>query len=536
MSDLTRWNRAGLSRFSYIDGNAAVFLERMRAGLADRFPQWQPVSGGAPPLDGESEEVKKSRLENLYAADPRDMLWQVTRQFARSCHVLGGHVDAFANEATLETASQWENLRRLVALLNYAPLPPASASVPLALQVKAGKKGTLAAGLQVKHAPKSGKPIIFETQEELIVDAAYNSLRAKGYQISPQGLSGTELLVVGHLDKVRVGDPLVLENQVSGKLSAHLVQGLVLEGKQTTLSLTPAIAAGFTLGTTLVHLCPKERLKPLGPATKGVEAVGHSLQLASGSKGLAPGDIVVIRSEDNKPLYRRIKAVHDDRLVFYRPINQLTLNGATVARPVVLPLTELANPPKGRVIYTTDKDGQVKGTVLDIVYAAGDWSRLEGQWLADVIHRGTGTSKREYLPAYYCLHSKYVPVDMDSSFVEAGDRPGYTTLTLTWHQDTDGIPGDIDLRLNNPQSLLAPPTEPGPWPVDTFLNKSEEGRLIRQLVTEACKQTTGGDLAVVMKGGQMAWARLGTVAQDREHEETILSADPQWQDRGGGPF
>ncbi|MDD2465764.1 MAG: baseplate J/gp47 family protein, partial [Desulfobulbus sp.] len=41
---------------------------------------------------------------------------------------------------------------------------------------------------------------------------------------------------------------------------------------------------------------------------------------------------------------------------------------------------------------------------------------------------------------------------------------------------------------------------------------------------------------VVMKGGQMAWARLGTVAQDREHEETILSADPQWQDRGGGPF
>ncbi|MGD9948601.1 MAG: baseplate J/gp47 family protein [Desulfobulbus sp.] len=536
MSDLTRWNRAGLSRFSYVDGNAAVFLERLRAGLADRFPLWLPVPGGTPPLDGESEEAKKARIENLYTADPGDMLWQLTRQFARSCHVLGGHIDGFANEATLETASQWENLRRLVALLNYAPLPPASASVPLALQVKVGKSGTIAAGFQVKHAPANGKPVIFETLEEICVDAAYNILRAKGHQISPVGLFGNELLLVGRLDKVGIGTPLVLENQVTSKLSAHLVQGIVLEEKQTALTLTPGIPAGFTRGTTLVHCCPKERLKPLGPATKGVEAVGHSLQLASSSKGLAPGDIVVIRSEDNKPLYRRIKAVHDDRLVFYRPINQLTLNGATVARPVTLPLTELVNPPKGRVILEADKDGQVKGTVVDIVYAAGDWSRLEGQWLADIVERGKGASKREYLPAYNCLHTKYVPVDTDSSFVEDGDRPGYTTLTLTWHQDTDGIPGDLDLRLKNPQALLAPPTEPGPWAVDTFLNKSEEGRLIRELVTETSKQATSGDLAVVVKGGQLAWTRLGTVAHDREHEETILGAEPLWQDRGGGPF
>ena len=42
--DLTRWNRAGLSRFDYIDGNAAVFLERLRRALAARFPGWQPVT------------------------------------------------------------------------------------------------------------------------------------------------------------------------------------------------------------------------------------------------------------------------------------------------------------------------------------------------------------------------------------------------------------------------------------------------------------------------------------------------------------
>lgn len=536
MSDLTRWNRAGLSRFNYLDGNAAVFLERMRAELAARFPQWQPVPGMSPPVGEENEEAKKSRLESLYNADPGDMLWQLTRQFARSCHVLGTHIDAFANESTLETASQWENLRRLVALLNYAPLPPASASVPLALQIKAGKNGTIAAGFQVKHTPQKGKPVLFETLEEITVDAAYNSLRAKGYQISPVPLSGSQLVVGGRQDKVRIGEPLVLENQRTAILSAHLVEGIVLNRQETTLHLTPAIPAGFTKGTTLVHLCPKERLKPLGPATKGVEAVGHSLQLATGSRGLAAGDIVVIRSEDNKPLYRRIKAVHDDRLVFYRPIGQLTLNGATVARPVILPLSELVNPPQRRIVLDKDTDGQAKGTVIDVVYAAGDWSRLAGQWLADIRKIKKKDNDREYLPSYFCLHAKYVPVDTDSSFLELGDRPGYTALTLTWHPDTDGIPGNTDLRLNNPQTLLAPPTEAGPWPVDTFLNKSEAGRLIRELVTETCKQTTAGDVAVVVKGAQLAWSRLGTVEQDREREETVLSAANQWQDRGGGPF
>ena len=35
--DLTRWNRAGLTRFQYVNGNAATFLEAVRRELADRF-------------------------------------------------------------------------------------------------------------------------------------------------------------------------------------------------------------------------------------------------------------------------------------------------------------------------------------------------------------------------------------------------------------------------------------------------------------------------------------------------------------------
>lgn len=536
MSDLTRWNRAGLSRFDYIDGNAAVFLERLRAGLAQKFPQWQPVAGVNPP-EAESEEARKARLETLYNADPHDMLWQLTRQFARSCHVLAAHIDAYANESYLGTASQWENLRRLVALLDYAPLPPASAQTPLALLVKQAQRGVVAAGFQVKHSPAAGKPVIFETLTEIEADAAFNSLHAKDYRRSPEAISGTTLVLENKWDKIKIGEPLVLEREGGGSLSAHLVHGIVLGEDRTTLTLTPAIPVGFTKGTTLVHCCPKERLKPLGPATKGAEPVGHSLQLAVPASGLAAGDIVLIRSGDDKPFYRRIKRVHDDRLVFYRPIDQLTLVGATVARPVTLALTELAKRPRRRVIVGPDNpDGLAEDTVIDMVFAAGDWSRLAGQWLADIRVIGKEGAKREYLPCYRCLHAKYVPVGTDPDTLEADDRPGYTCLSLTWHADTDGVPGNTDLRLNNPQTLLAPPIAPGPWLVDTFLNKSEEGRLIASLVTEASTKTTAGDLAVVVRAGQMAWARLGAVTQDEEHEETTLVAAPPWQDRGGGPF
>lgn len=534
-NDLTRWNRAGLSRFEYVEGNAAVFLERLRAGLAAGFPTWsqvQPQPGLSPQ---ETEEAHKARLESLYASDPDDLLWQLTRSFARSCHVLGAHLDAYANEAYLGTASQWESLRRLVTLLDYAPRPHASAYAPLALLLKKDKVGMVAAGLQVKNAPKAGAPVVFETLTDLEAEAACNILYARDHERNPHPLSsdGHTLLLVGRLDKLKSGEPLVLEDERNGAqklpLSAHLVQGILLGEGTTRVTVSPTIPAGFVKGYTLVHLSPKEKLRPLAPATKGVESVDHSLQLAVPAGDLAAGDLVVIRSVDDKPYFRRLKAVQEDRLVFYRAIGQLTLNGATVARAVTVPLTYLASPPRPRKI-------EADGTMVDVVYAAGDWSRLAGQWLADIRKVTDKGKEREYLPAYRCLHANYVPVGTDSKVVQSDERPGYTALTLTWHPNTDGVPGDLDFRLRNPQTLLAPPAAPGAWTVDTFLNQSENKRLIKALTTDLCKQTMAGDLAVVVKGGQMAWARLGTVTLDMEHEEATLTAAPSWQDRGGGPF
>jgi hypothetical protein len=182
--DLTRWNRAGLTRFRYLDGNAVDFLERLRAELASRFPDWLPIQTPA----GETEAQRRQRMVRQYDEPQTDWGWEIVRAFARACHVLGEHLDAYANEGYLRTATQWDSVRKLVAMLDVYPAPPASASTPLVIEAK-DEPGTLAAGFAVRHNPKDGgAPVVFETLEDLALDPALNALRLANWNLSPSPL------------------------------------------------------------------------------------------------------------------------------------------------------------------------------------------------------------------------------------------------------------------------------------------------------------------------------------------------------------
>jgi hypothetical protein len=102
-------------------------------------------------------------------------------------------------------------------------------------------------------------------------------------------------------------------------------------------------------------------------------------------------------------------------------------------------------------------------------------------------------------------------------------------MTLVWDQN------EHNFALDNPQTLLAPPATPGPWRVDTYLEKVS-GHLPGTLVSGKPKKTSAGDLAVVVTGRQMAWARLAAVAVDEVKEEASLVAEARWFDRGGGDY
>jgi hypothetical protein len=160
-SDITRWNRAGLRRFRYVDANAAL-TSKSGSGFAARFP----VSGRL--IQRTSTEV--DRYHEPRSAVP-DWGWEIARALARACHVLGGHIDAFANESYLATATQWESLRRLVALVDYHPAPPASAFTSLVLVANPGASGTVPQGFAVSAATP-GAQVTFETMEEFAIDSA----------------------------------------------------------------------------------------------------------------------------------------------------------------------------------------------------------------------------------------------------------------------------------------------------------------------------------------------------------------------------
>lgn len=181
--DFTRWNRAGLTRFRYVDGNAADFLERLRAELAPRFAGWAAIQAPA----AETAAQRARRMAEQYDEPRGDWAWEIARAFARACHVLGEHVDAYANEGYLRTATQWESVRRLVAMLDVHPAPPASASAPLVIEAR-DEPGTLAAGFAVRHTPREGAPVVFETLDELALDPALNALRLAGWNRSPAPL------------------------------------------------------------------------------------------------------------------------------------------------------------------------------------------------------------------------------------------------------------------------------------------------------------------------------------------------------------
>ena len=134
--------------------------------------------------------LRNQRLLETYHQDRRNWAWEISRSFARCCHMLTAHANAYANEGFLGTATQWEHVRRLVEMLDYHPAPPASASVWLSFTAKEGKSGVIAKGFQVKNSPPAGSDkVIFETLEDVFIDAALNELRPKGWNKSEQQLA-----------------------------------------------------------------------------------------------------------------------------------------------------------------------------------------------------------------------------------------------------------------------------------------------------------------------------------------------------------
>jgi len=265
--DLTRWNRGGLERFRYIDGNAVHWLELLRGELSRRFADWEstrPVTGQA----GSEADILTALLEQ-YQGERRDMLWEVVRSFARASHVFSETIDTYANEGYLRTATQWEHVRNLVEMLDYHPAPPASASASLVLEVKEGEAGTLEKGFQVKHSPADGgATVFFETLADVELGAGLNGLRPAQWDVPETTLNSDATsdddlwLALDAIDDLSVGQLAVLEK--GDAVTASVVEldsidrdsgriGLLRKANQHDFTGWPIAQASLWLDARQIH-------------------------------------------------------------------------------------------------------------------------------------------------------------------------------------------------------------------------------------------------------------------------------------------
>lgn len=248
--DLTRWNRSNLDKFRYVDGNAVEYLEILRQQLVKQFAD--PETGECEWLNPVQEipvneqikasenlfdrqqrlSLKQSRLLETYHQDRRDWAWEISRTFARACHVLTEHTNAYANEGYLGTATQWDNVRRLVEMLDYHPAPPASASTPLVFIAKENKSGTINKSFQIKYSPPlGGKKVIFETLDDLILDSKLNELRPKGWDKSEDTFQNTDETTTKQLTFSTISEMSVINLQGIGEIWARKLNNLKQSGE-----------------------------------------------------------------------------------------------------------------------------------------------------------------------------------------------------------------------------------------------------------------------------------------------------------------
>ena len=439
-TDLTRWNRAGLSKLQYIDGNAATYLEDLRLALRTQFAgEDDALSWLGAAIDDKTRKDWEKRLLEQYRGERRDYAWELLRSYARAAHVLAKTIDAYSNERYIRTATQWDNVRRLVNMLDYHPAPPASAETYLALLAKtdSAASGAVDRGLAVKNQPADGSaPLTFETLDDVEVDYRLNQLRAVDYNRSLETLTvpaqnssfyfyidGAE--EDGMPEKVSVGDRGVLVISADDPADDESVAVSIIDIGDDYLQLK-VIEQGFggdsySLADVRLRLSPGWSKAPKlnGPYVVEVDRVNAAV---------AVGDVLVYRSGSSW-IPRKVLAVEGTRL----QLNSYVSGTTTLYRTVSVKTQDYYDYYHGwhyqRFIVPLERDAD---TVWD-----QNLSTLTPQYEYVIDVDGNTTS--DHLLAYVLDSDAsavfYLPKDTPAAFSVTDSSPASLQF--------DGKPGDL---------------------------------------------------------------------------------------------
>lgn len=448
--DLTRWNRAGLSRFQYVDGNAVTYLEALRQAMAEAFTdaegnnKWTALDSAIQAESTETPRERRNRWLAQYRDERRGYGWEILRSYARASHVLTGHINAYANESYIGTATQWDNVRRLVEMLDYHPAPPASAETPIALLAKEDKSGTVEAGFAFKNKPEDGsKPVIFETLDDLGIAEDMNQFRPKDWDRSQLLFSYS-----GGRGSYSATFPLSesVEGVAAGTLGVLLIKKASGNEVSTYVKVTSVTDSELELqGESKPSGFPSSSKRHqvrllLKPAYKqSPRLTGSNVAILNSDHGLVENAVVtwkvrvVTKKKSGRRRYRyswrvaRIEAVEGDRVRFSRaaPAEEKEIFLATY---IDAPESSSGNTGEKRLILPEKSDdGRIDGALWDkslVKVSSGD-IETESE---------SGEGAYEYLSGSEYSKAYYVPAADAIATVQAS-APEDITL--------DGAPGGL---------------------------------------------------------------------------------------------
>ena len=540
--DLTRWNRAGLKRFRYVDGNAVTYLEALRIELFERLNGWETELLGIGKIDDndpkERETKRQKALEGYIEQFGKDhqraldnylelndkrggIALEIIRSFARAAHVLTEHLDAYANEGYLGTATQWENVRRLVHGLDYHPKPPASAMTYLVLQAK--QKGLVSRGLQIRHTPEGESTVVFETLEDIQVDPIFNALRLKDWNLVPEKVTvsgGLPLILDGIVEGLKKNDPVIIESKQG--LLPCLLKSAAIAGKNTVLNLE--LPGNKDLGARsdiTVHLKPVETLDIYSNIKQQVLKADDSTLILIEKPAISskePLRYVFIGDNVIKGVYRGVSEVDVEgkkiklasgKGIYGNSLTDKTLSAMSyyVGEPEIL--NKYVNPdtaknPKLEDITGTQFILNFEGKA-DTITVLGDKTRLYDE--------KTKTGADILVEIKNVFHPRTVSgAELNKS--ELNKLENATIIKLTNNSDLGAIT----------QIILPPSENQWKWGLDSFIDMSANS-----LKTGIVKRLEPGDLCAAVCGSNLVATRVKTVAKvTAEIDRFNLQVD-SWQ-------
>ncbi len=320
MTDMTRWNRSALRGFRYVDANAVTHFEQLLNALEADF-------GGTWPARVDTSDDALAE----YLAERQDPMVEIMRAIARATHIVSEHVDVFANEAFLSTATEVANLTNLVELIGYQPVAASSALGWLAFDVT-GSDVFIPKRTQAEYQPQGSPSVIFETSTDLTAYESLNKLSLKDAKNNPDPVKSPITLETDI--PVSVGEPIVLSTDE--KTFARTVTSLRLDAnsrKVVTLNEDPP--AGFSVGNTTVSAHPRDRLALQGTRSASVSFEGGKVRLREQPVAFRVNDVITLPGQD-RPTFHKITVKDNHSITISQPPSSAATSdvvGATIRIP-----------------------------------------------------------------------------------------------------------------------------------------------------------------------------------------------------------